>query len=326
MAKASKSKPRKPPKTRRRYSIGEWYGSAFETISPPEKHRSAQAEVEVNAIRGLECPFQIDAICNKKGGVCSLKLYEQTGAAPVVSSGPIVTTCPNRFLEQNVVFKWIGKTILNTDDPIILGQVGFLDRLKSDAEASKLQLAGGDGDDGEEEEDKRDFIGRIDNVLIHPASEPIEWCAVELQAVYFSGKSMRQEFGMMADLCWLEMPFPRAHRRPDWRSSGPKRLLPQLQTKVPTIAIWGKKMAVVIDEAFFGSLVGLEHEKYLSNAEIAWFVVRYAMNGNRWQLTPKEVVYSRLDSSVKALTGGVPLSKDRFEKQLREKFSVRQKK
>jgi len=34
-------------------------------------------------------------------------------------------------------------------------------------------------------------------------------------------------------------------------------------------------MAVVIDEAFFSSLVGLEREKHLSNAEIAWFVVGY---------------------------------------------------
>jgi len=31
---------------------------------------------------------------------------------------------------------------------------------------------------------------------------------------------------------------------------------------------WGKKMAVVIDEAFFSSLVGLEPERHLSNAEI----------------------------------------------------------
>ncbi len=39
-------------------------------------------------------------------------------------------------------------------------------------------------------------------------------------------------------------------------------------------------MAVVIDEAFFGSLVGLEREKHLSNAEIAWFVVGYERAAN----------------------------------------------
>jgi hypothetical protein len=255
----------------------------------------------------LECPFQEDALCNKKGGVCSLLLYEQTGDGPVTSSGGLVTTCPNRFLEQNTIFKWVGETILDTDDPIILGQVGFLDRLTDEPPVLEAD---------DDEEDKRDFIGRIDNVLVHPTKEPIDWCALEIQAVYFSGRSMRREFKMMSDLGWLSLPFPAAHRRPDWRSSGPKRLLPQLQTKVPTIAIWGKKMAVVIDEAFFGSLVGLQSEKYQSNAEIAWFVVRYEADGVRWKLTPKEVVYSRLDAAVKALTGGTPLSKERFERQL----------
>src|SRR5438094_8799526 len=124
---------------------------------------------------------------------------------------------------------------------------------------------------------------------------------------------MRNEFKLLAEAETDTLPFPAKHRRPDWRSSGPKRLLPQLQTKVPTIRTWGKKMAVVIDEAFFSSLVGLEREKHLSNAEIAWFVVKYELESNRWKLTPKEVVFSHLDTSVKALTGGIPLSKEKFE-------------
>ena len=40
-------------------------------------------------------------------------------------------------------------------------------------------------------------------------------------------------------------------------------------------------MAVVIDEAFFGSLVGLDQERHLSNAEIAWFVVGYDQKPGR---------------------------------------------
>jgi hypothetical protein len=39
------------------------------------------------------------------------------------------------------------------------------------------------------------------------------------------------------------LPCPAKHRRPDWRNSNPKGLLPQLQTKVPTIRTWCKKMA-----------------------------------------------------------------------------------
>jgi hypothetical protein len=302
----------KKSKTRSRYSIGEWYGRAFEFFSPKQRHDQAKLHAGLTTIAGLDCPFQKNRICTKKGGVCSLRKYERIDDGLVKGTGPLVTTCPNRFLEDDTIFRWIGEEILQTKTPIILGQIGFLDRLRPVEEIAD-----------DEQEDSQDFIGRIDNVLVHPSNKPIDWCAVELQAVYFSGKSMNREFTMLAAQEFPSLPFPAAHRRPDWRSSGPKRLLPQLQTKVPTIRTWGKKMAVVIDEAFFSSLVGLEREKHLSNAEIAWFVVKYELKSNRWKLAPKEVVFSHLDASVKALTGGVPLSKEKFEAQLQEKLQLK---
>jgi Restriction endonuclease NotI len=79
----------------------------------------------------------------------------------------------------------------------------------------------------DDKSDSQDLIGRIDNVLVHPSQTPLNWCALELQAVYFSGAKMRKEFQMLNDWTQNAMPFPAAHRRPDWRSSGPKRLLPQ---------------------------------------------------------------------------------------------------
>ena len=298
----------KKVRTRRRYSIGEWYGAGLEKLAPRQWSEQARIEIQLDALAGRPCPFQPNGLCNKKGGVCSLRLYEQIGDGPVQGIGPIITTCPLRFLEGENIFEWVGKTILQTEEPIVLSEIGFLDRLRP-------QLVG-DSD----EEDSRDFIGRIDNVLVHSTRRPMDWCALEFQAVYFSGKAMSQEFKMFAAARYEMLPFPAAHRRPDWRSSGPKRLLPQLQTKVPTIRTWGKKMAVVIDEAFFASLVGLEPEKHLSNAEIAWFVVKYEPTKSGWKLTPRESVFTKLDSSVKALTGGVPLSKERFEAQLRGKL------
>jgi hypothetical protein len=210
-------------------------------------------------------------------------------------------------LEQETIFRWVGETLLETSDPIVLSEIGFLDRLRETEEP---------------EDESSEFIGRIDNVLLHPHKKPLEWCALEIQAVYFSGKRMEKEFEMLAQFEGSLMPFPAAHRRPDWRSSGPKRLLPQLQTKTPTIRTWGKKIAVVIDEAFYSSLVGLDRERHLSNAEIAWFVVKYDETSNGWKLTPKEVIFTKLDSSVKALTGGVPLSKEAFEKQLVAKLKL----
>lgn len=296
------------PKLRARYSIGEWYGAGFERLTAAERFTRAKTECDADAILGVACPFQSDAKCNKKGGVCSLRQYQQFGDGPVTGVGPLITTCPQRFLESHTIFRWVGETLLQTKEPVILSEIGFLDRLRPQ-------------DVGEsEEEDSRDFIGRIDNVLVHPSRQPMEWCALELQAVYFSGKSMANEFKMLALRETEVLPYPAKHRRPDWRSSGPKRLLPQLQTKVPTIRTWGKKMAVVIDEAFFQSLVGLDVEKHQSNSEIAWFVVGYDPQPGGWKLVPRQVVFTKLDASVKSLTGGLPLSRERFEEQLREKL------
>jgi hypothetical protein len=303
----------KKPKSRSRHSIGEWYGRAFEDIAPAERLSSAKAEYTADAILGKKCPFQHAANCNKKGGVCSLRRYDQMDKGPVHGTGLIVTTCPNRFLEADVIYKWVGSTLLDTDEPVILSEIGFLDRLK--AEDHDLEQVGN-------EEDKRDFIGRIDNVLVHPSKSPMDWCALEIQAVYFSGKSMRNEFQMLSRWDEIELPFPAAHRRPDWRSSGPKRLLPQLQTKVPTIRTWGKKMAVVVDEAFFESLEGLKTEKHRSNAEIVWFVVGYDKQPDGWKLVKRKAVFTKLDASVETLTGGVPLSRERFEGQLRDKLKL----
>jgi hypothetical protein len=298
----------KKPKIRSRYSIGEWYGIGFESLSAAERSQRAKVECETNAIFGVACPFQRGVNCNKKGGVCSLRQYQQIEAGPVCGNGPIITTCPQRFLEADSIFHWVGETLLQTKAPIVLNEIGFLDRLLPEESQD------------DDENDSRDFIGRIDNVLVHPSRDPMDWCALELQAVYFSGKSMANEFKMLAEDKTEALPFPAKHRRPDWRSSGPKRLLPQLQTKVPTIRTWGKKMAVVIDEAFFGSLVSLDRERHLSNAEIAWFVVGYDPKPGGWKLVPRDVVFTKLDASVKSLTGGVPLSKERFEEQLRFKL------
>lgn len=303
------AKPKKP-KLRNRYSIGEWYGSGFESLSPTGRSERAHIECKADAIIGAACPFQHDAKCNKKGGVCSLRQYQQLGDGPVTGVGPVITTCPQRFLEADTIFQWVGETLLQTNDPVILSEVGFLDRLRPEQSQE------------EEDEDSRDFIGRIDNVLVHPSRQPMDWCALELQAVYFSGKSMANEFKMLSEKETDVLPFPAKHRRPDWRSSGPKRLLPQLQTKVPTIRTWGKKLAVVIDEAFFSSLVGLDRERHLSNAEIAWFVVGYDPQPSGWTLVRREVVFTKLDASVKSLTGGVPLSRERFEEQLRQKLGT----
>lgn len=299
----------KVPKPKRiivktRWSIAEWYGTSFGNIPVTERASMALKEVELNGLSGSICPFT-KRTCNKAGGVCSIQPYEVTGDGPVTLLEPPACVCPNRFAEADAVFPWVAEVILGTREPLILSEIGFLDRFRHDAD--------------ETEPNGRDFIGRIDNVLIHPTKTDLDWCALEIQAVYFSGKSMMQEFKAIAK-AEGELEYPAGHRRPDWRSSGPKRLLPQLQTKVPTISRWGKKMAVIIDRPFFEQLTGLERQTHLSNSEIVWFVMDYEPCGRGWKMVPGEAVFTTLETSVKALTGGKPLSREAFEKQLRAKL------
>jgi len=69
----------KKSKTRSRYSMGEWYGRAFEFFSPKQRRDQAKLHAGLTTIAGLDCPFQKNRICTKKAGVCSLRKYEQIG-------------------------------------------------------------------------------------------------------------------------------------------------------------------------------------------------------------------------------------------------------
>jgi hypothetical protein len=85
------------------------------------------------------------------------------------------------------------------------------------------------------EEADQNAVGKIDEVLVNAEGGMLQWCALEFQAVYFSGKSMENDFKGMREWTGLGVPFPKVQRRPDFRSSGPKRRRPQLQIKLQTI-------------------------------------------------------------------------------------------
>ncbi len=162
----------------------------------------------------------------------------------------------------------------------------------------------------------------IDKVLVTPNSHPLTWCALEMQAVYFSGRKMEDDFKAMRRWAGPGVPFPQGQRHPDFRSSGPKRLMPQLQIKVPTISRWGKKMAVVVDKAFWESLSEMREVRDVSNSEIAWFVVSYAPTGKgRFTLQRHKVHFTTLSHAVEGLTGGTPMSLERFEREIHARLS-----
>lgn len=306
MPKPKKSKKEKaPPKF---YSIGEWFGADVTSLRPEDRRLNAVLAIS-KKVKQRPCPFRPGRMCNKAGGVCSLRQYRRENEAAPITLGEVVTTCPARFFDSGEVFRWVGGVMLGTESPEVLGEIPFLQKLRSEVPQ-----------EGDEEPGEGDFIGRIDNILVHPdPTAGLKWCALEMQAVYFSGRSMAWEFKDI-EAHPEELRFPTQKRRPDFRSSGPKRLLPQLQTKVPELSRWGKKMAVCVDESFFGELVGIEEVRHLSNADLAWFVVRYELIDGRYQLRPKKHVFSKLDSTVKALTGGIPLPQEVFERLIREKL------
>lgn len=288
-----------------RYGAGELYGFDICGLRPERIRELASANY-----RQIECPFKPPEPgkplrrCSKKGGVCSLRLFEQTTTNEVIPVNPPVVTCPYRFLEQDNVVRWVGETLLGTPNPAVISELPFLM-----------------GDIQNEEEEDQDAVGKIDKVLVNAQGREIRWCALEMQAVYFSGKSMENDFQLMREWNAPGVPFPEVQRRPDFRSSGPKRLMPQLQTKVPTISRWGKKMAVVIDRAFWESLSAMREVRDVSNCDIVWFVVAFTepIDG-RFSLKPFETHFTTLDNAVEGLTGGTPMSLERFETQIRARL------
>jgi hypothetical protein len=185
-----------------------------------------------------------------------------------------------------------------------LGQVNFLRRVPAIGE--------------EEQRPVREQVGRIDNVLMVRDTEPLHWCAVEIQAVYFSGDSMNREFQAILLQKGHGLPFPAGRRRPDYRSSGPKRLMPQLQIKVPTLRRWGKKMAVVVDEDFFKAMGRMKTVDEMSNCDVAWFVVKY---DDKLRLGTEGVYLTTLEESVDSLVAGRAVSLAEFEQRILVKLS-----
>lgn len=307
MARAVKVKKPRPPK--RRFGIGEWYGIPLAHMNGDERRHYAQIQFLPKEERpAIRCPFQVDAPCTKKGGVCSLRLYEQDRETMVVSPmpeplGSLRTTCPLRFEEDRTIYKWVGETVLGCADPFVLGEIGFL-------ETPPI----------EDVEYEPADVGRIDKVLVVPGSDPLSWCALEAQAVYFQGKAMRNDFTAIRNEPSGALVMSPVTRRPDYRSSGPKRLMPQLQIKVPSLRRWGKKTAVVVDESFFRAMGRMRTVPHLSNSDVAWFVVRYEEANGRFRLVPDSVQFTTLEDSVEGLTAGVPVSLGAFETRILDKL------
>lgn len=276
-----------------RFGICEWYGESFATMS--SARRRDLAAIALREGNPPDCPFQKRKVpCSKRGGVCTLRRYNRTVGGEVVPSdeSPVIV-CPNRFDEEDLVIHWLAE---------IVGLDWRLTRIAREVPFMQSTSTG-------------KTAGRIDLVLANDVEGDLLWYGLEIQAVYFSGPGMTSEFQRLKDRIIGTVPYPDSVRRPDWRSSSAKRLMPQLQIKVPTLRRWGTKLAVAVDEAFFDAIGGPSSSpiKDLDEGEVIWLVPRIS-NGLRLEKDHWETL--SLDDSTKKLLSARTVNRSEFESSL----------
>ena len=275
------------------YGIAEWYGHDFAVLDAQERQRLASIALREKT-GGTQCPFQPGTReCRKKGGVCCLRKYrDENGRA--ISAGPPVIVCPHRFAQDGMVANWLAD-IMGFRDPYMAHEVPFM----------RSPITG-------------KLAGKID-LVVAEGRDAADWVALEIQAVYFSGQKMAVEFDALAEDDGLLPPSPQKRRRPDWRSSGPKRLMPQLEVSVPLLRQWGKKLAVAVDLSFFDAFGGRSPEPStdINDGDIVWLVSEISEDGKlgryHWEVLS-------LESSVKKLRNAEAIKREEFETALRERL------
>lgn len=269
-----------------RYGIAEWYGHDAHALAAETRRKLAAAALG-DAPRE-PCPF-VGRTCSKKGGVCAIGPVSEDGAP----AGAPVIVCPKRFEEGGLVLRWLADIVgFGARSARIAREVPFMVSTTTNVAA-----------------------GRIDIVLAETNGE-LAWFGLEVQAVYFSGPGMDEDFRAHRDAG--ASPYPTAVRRPDWRSSSAKRLAPQLQVKGPTLRRWGSKLAVAVDAPFFEAIGGASAQpsQDLADGDVLWLVPE--LRGGRLRRGHWEVL--TLEASTEKLLAARTVRKPDFEETLRRKL------
>lgn len=239
--------------------------------------------------------FREKQLCPFKGGQCSKR--SKGGVCSITDGDSVAIVCPHRFAEDGLLYKTVSETMFGTTQgAVAVKEVQFLSSAHGTGTA----------------------VGKIDNVVAQiDDGKILEWCALEVQAVYFSGDKMGPEVAEYEATHRLPAP---GSRRPDIRSSAPKRLLPQLETKVPTLRTWGKKMFVAVDEAFFDWIPPMQEESHITNAEVCWLVFGLDRSAAPYKLRHVKTFLTTLSESRKGLVAGVSPNLPTFQNALKQKI------
>ena len=287
----------------KRYGIAEWYGEPFKHMPPDRRTQLASIALDPDRRKAPVCPFQqTKKPCSKKGGVCSIRPYRKYTGFHLADrigepAGNPVITCPRRFEQGNLVPKWLARIVgFNASESFLAREVPFM-RSPSTGRAA----------------------GRIDLVVAGGITPSSRWFGLEMQAVYFSGKAMDSDFQHLVFDTGALPPASTHIRRPDWRSSSAKRLMPQLQIKAPTLRRWGTKLAVAVDTEFFEAIGGNSpspsHD--LDEGDIIWLVPQldhdYQLKQRHWEVLS-------LEASSNKLLAAETVKRREFEHALRDRL------
>lgn len=286
-----------------RYSIAEWYGQDFLALAPSDRMELASQARRHRDGHGdpPPCPFQNDHACTKAGGVCGIRRYARDNGRIGEPLDEMVVTCPKRFEEDNMVLRWLSEIIgLDNENTYVAREVPFMIGTQTNKAAGKI-----------------DFVIATDN------HKQLTWHALEIQAVYFSGENMEHDFLMLANDEQKKPPFPQKIRRPDWRSSSAKRLMPQLLLKGPVLRRWNAKLAVCVDPCFFDAIGGpsCDPRRDIDSGEVIWLAPEFVTNdaGARHLCRGHWEVLT-LEESQDKLQAAKTLTRSAFEKTIREKM------
>ncbi len=227
-------------------------------------------------------------LCRFRNSPCTKSSKtDPLGICSLADGRTAASLCPVRFLENDRIFRDAAVIAFGTSVTI-----GVFPEIRI------LEIAAGEDGGKSKKIGKVDFlIGKIE------ADRITDFAAVEIQAAYFSGGSLREVFKHF--MAHRSVEGLDTKRRPDFRSCAQKRLVPQLQLKIPVFRRWGKKFFVVVDSAFFASLPAFPRTTP-SNSELTWLAYPIVNDGAGFALADPEIVYSEWDEVQNSLREGKP--------------------
>lgn len=212
--------------------------------------------------------------CRFRGGLCTKSSKsDPIGICSVSDGAEAAALCPVRYLEDGRIFIDAARIAFGEGTHFgIFPEIRILQ--VPDPKKPGMQKKIG----------KVDFVlGKVDDGNV------TDFCAVEVQAAYFSGTETRSVLKYyMAERNFGTLD---TFRRPDFRSSAQKRLIPQLQLKVPVFRRWGKKFFVVVDSQFFRSLPQFRTTTP-ANSELTWLVYPLTRVSENYQMQDVQPTYT----------------------------------